>query len=415
MKNFSKFLIGGMALGSLAMVFAMPFGTKKVYAADITPPTGVMTVEGATLRGGVYYINSTDITLNIDVEDDLTAKENIKMIISSGEVSGTFAKDDANWEAYTPKKKWNLENYVGNNVIYLYLKDESNNISPNIVVDTGSTFTVTYSGLGENLPAPQEAEYGMPFNVAIQEPTYNGKYFMGWSLTEGGSVQWLSDGIIEPKYIYDNITLYAIYANEAPSLASQVQIGDYVDYPVYYENVATTSAGAYKSTYTGWRVLDVSGDNVKLISAGTPLQYNKVDNSSKAIEALTTNFLTTQYAGNGFSSYYINLEKAFGDKGAKYTESVRSVTKEELEKVVKKTLTYGDGVSSAGSLLHNSTYYWLASASDVAYLWFVHGGAGDLYYSTNTAYGVRPVVSLKSSVTTSGRSVSGVWQLDIRN
>ena len=80
MNKFSKLLFGGGAiLGSFALACAMP---NMAYAAsDITPPRGIITVEGATLRDGVYYTSSTSVTLNIDVEDDTTAKENIKMIM----------------------------------------------------------------------------------------------------------------------------------------------------------------------------------------------------------------------------------------------------------------------------------------------------------------------------------------------
>ena len=57
-------------------------------------------------------------------------------------------------------------------------------------------------------------------------------------------------------------------------LADKVEIGDYVNYPVYYDNVNG-------STLKGWRVIskniDLDGNpspgTVNLVSAGVPLTY----------------------------------------------------------------------------------------------------------------------------------------------
>jgi uncharacterized protein YjdB len=73
----------------------------------------------------------------------------------------------------------------------------------------------------------------------------------------------------------------------------ELKIGDYVNYPVEYTNVATwydSSTGAEKGNYprdefTGWRVLSKETDDqgnilyIKLISAGVPLSYYHYDNS----------------------------------------------------------------------------------------------------------------------------------------
>ena len=201
------------------------------------------------------------------------------------------------------------------------------------------------------------------------------------------------------------------------SLASQVQIGDYVDYPVYYDNVYTNNGNAnYKSTYTGWRVIDVSGDVVKLVSAGVPLTYYHGNNSANTVKALTENFLTTTYAGNkqgGIYTYYLSLESAFGGAAGPYTDSVRAMDKDDLDKVIGETTTNGFGIRRYGSLVFNDTFYWLATAYSGSGMCVVYGYYGSVFDSTNATYGVRPIVSLKSSVKTRGRNISGVWQLDI--
>ena len=43
-------------------------------------------------------------------------------------------------------------------------------------------------------------------------------------------------------------------------------------------------------------------------------------------------------------------------------------------------------------------WYWLASANASNFLWFVGGGRGDVDSYDRRALGVRPVVSLKSTV-----------------
>ena len=89
------------------------------------------------------------------------------------------------------------------------------------------------------------------------------------------------------------------------------------------------------------------------------------------------------------------------------------MTKDDLDKVIGETTTSGFGIKRYGSLVFNDTYYWLATAGSGSSMWFVGGSNGYVSSSTNATYGVRPIVSLKSSVKTRGRNISGVWQLDI--
>lgn len=405
MKKLKKNLC--IILISFLLIQGATFATTVDREVDVTPPKGILKVEGATLKDGVYYTSTTEIILNIEVSDDTTKPENIKMLISDTQIKGEIAVDDDNWETYTKTKNWTLKNLSEENIIYLYLKDEANNISPNIIVDTASNYTITYSGEGENFPEPKSAQFGMLFNVSIQEPTLEGKYFLGWSETKGGSVQWLSDGVIEPKYIKGDKTLYAIYADEAPLLASQVEIGDYVDYPVAYENIYTDGSSG-KSSYTGWRVLDISGDEVTIVTAGTPLLYYHGNKSTQSVTNLTTNFFSgEQYTNSGFNS--LNLKEAFDNV---FTENVEAMNKNDIDKIVGEVTTSAFELSRYGSLLHNNTQYWLASADNWVYLWYVRS-YGLVFSISNNSMGVRPKVSLVSNIRTTGRNISGVWKLEM--
>ena len=387
-KKLTTLILGGACL--------LTIGGAAFAATDIYPPEGTISIEGATYKDGVYYCSTTNVTLNIDAVDDQTPSGDIKMIVSNGPISGEIAVDDANWENFSTTKEWTLTNLSGENLIYLYLKDSANNVSPNIIADASSNFTVTYAGEGENLPLPKTAQYGVIFSVSMQEPTLEGKYFLGWSEAPNGSVQWLSDSIIEPRYIKGDKTLYAVYSDEAPLLADQVQIGDYVDYPVDYENVYTYKNGTQsKSTYTGWRVMNISGDEVSLISAGTPLLYYHGNNSAQSVKNLTTNFLSgDKYSGGEYTYDNIGLKGTVLSNifGNEYTKEVSSMTKNDLDTLVGEESSSGYGLARFGSLLDNGTYYWLATAYYSTYLWRVDGGGSYVYgHSTsyNTSYGVR--------------------------
>ena len=63
-------------------------------------------------------------------------------------------------------------------------------------------------------------------------------------------------------------------------------------------------------------------------------------------------------------------------------------------------------------LYKNDVNYWLASAYNTIYLWFVFGN-GYVYYDGSNEFGVRPVVSLKSNVKTSAMDTQGRWIIEI--
>ena len=74
-----------------------------------------------------------------------------------------------------------------------------------------------------------------------------------------------------------------------------------------------------------------------------------------------------------------------------YTTSVESIKKEEVEKIIDRQIINGLLVKDWGSILHNNTWYWLASAYNGSYLlWHVRGNYGTINTYYNTTYGVRP-------------------------
>ena len=127
-----------------------------------------------------------------------------------------------------------------------------------------------------------------------------------------------------------------------PLLADKVQIGDYVNYPVYYDNVNG-------STLKGWRVIskniDLDGNpspgTVNLVSAGVPLTYyHTYGNSSTSVENLTTKFLEIPFTDDQGCTYrktgflpYIALTEIFNTKYTKVSGEkvqVRAMKAEDI-------------------------------------------------------------------------------------
>lgn len=84
----------------------------------------------------------------------------------------------------------------------------------------------------------------------------------------------------------------------------KMHIGDYVNYPVYYNNVisnvnkwSSIENSVPADAYNGWRVLSINGTGnnqyIRLVSAGVPLNYYHASNSATSIENLTTRFFNT--------------------------------------------------------------------------------------------------------------------------
>ena len=223
-------------------------------------------------------------------------------------------------------------------------------------------------------------------------------------------------------------------------LSNEIQIGDYVNYPVEYENleVINASGTSYVSPLEGWRILSIEDDGtVNLISAGVPLTYyheHEQGYSKISVENLTTNFLTTEFTSDSGNTYresgfeeemaltqvFTNKYTSVKDDGI--TPNVRSITQEDIFSVKEDVL--GEiGVTELieGEFLDDALYeylfeinnwYWIASEHSEKYLWAVNqsGGVGN---AANLSLGIRPVVSLKPQVIFTGRDENGAWNISL--
>ena len=177
-------------------------------------------------------------------------------------------------------------------------------------------------------------------------------------------------------------------------LADKVEIGDYVNYPVYYDNVNG-------STLKGWRVIskniDLDGNpspgTVNLVSAGVPLTYHHANSTNESVENLTTNFLETPFMTSTVRTYrktgflpYVSLTKTFKNK---YTNvsgekiQVRAMKAEDIYRVTGLTEMQTGGTMNLNDIKYNKLFsngftYYLASAYDFNYLWYVYDN-GNVY------------------------------------
>ena len=203
-------------------------------------------------------------------------------------------------------------------------------------------------------------------------------------------------------------------------------IGDYVNYPVYYNNVKSAFGNGVGYTpanyYQGWRVLSIENINgekyIKLVSDGIPLTFFRTKTYATystttdiAIENLTTKFFQTPISTSTHNSFHlcgfktssngsvvtnINSVKAlfaneftqtYGTTGATYTDDslgqtftnlaakgdpmVMSITKDDLDKLAGYEIANNGDVTSLEHIdlvMITSTSssfqvdYWLATS-----------------------------------------------------
>lgn len=449
-----------MTGGALALIsgsaFAFPESlTKTYYENDVTPPWGRIAITGATEVNNVNYVDRQQVEVQIYAADDMCKDNEIEYYLSTSEISDTTKITD--WKTYSTGLKVNvtLPSTTSLNKIYAVFKDYNGNTS---LIYSGSSLeqTVTYDANASDATMAtglaSKRTYGAPFVVTNQSPKREGYFFKGWALSASSTTPNFYAGDVIPADMSigtdSSVTLYAIWTTSTeglPKLADVVKVGDYVNYPVYYDNVNG-------STYKGWRVIskdvDIDGNEaigtVNLVSAGVPLTYYN-NSSSTSVDNLAIKFLTTSFHASNSNTYrktgfnpYQTLTQIFTNKytatyandtqvtyptystytvtGTKTagTLKVRAMTLEDIKSSSGLT-SISSGTSLTGAqyqqLYDVGVYYWLASADNSSNLWCVNNGR--VYYSSSSEFGVRPVVSLKSEVKSNGTDMIGAWNIEL--
>lgn len=456
-----------MTGGALALIsgsaFAFPESTTKTYYEnDVTPPWGRIVITGATEVNNVNYVDRQQVEVQIYAADDMCKDNEIQYYLSTSEISDTTKITD--WKDYSTGLKVNvtLPSTTSLNKIYAVFKDLNGNTS---LIFSGSNLeqTITYNANASDATMAtglaSKRTYGAPFVVTTQSPKRDGYFFKGWGISASATTPNFYAGDVIPADMSigtdSAATLYAIWTTsvgDLPKLADVVKVGDYVNYPVYYDNVRDSYS--YKSNYKGWRVIskdiDIDGNEaigtVNLVSAGMPLTFYS-EYSTTSVEYLAIKFLTTSFHASNSYAYrktgfnpYQTLTQIFTNKYTATYANDTSVTYPiystdtvtgtkpagtlKVRAMTLKDIQTATGLSSIsnGTYLTNAKYqnlfevdacYWLASARSARYLWYVNYSGGAYNNIDNCEQGVRPVVSLKPDVKSNGTDMIGAWNIEI--
>ena len=448
-----------MTGGALALIsgsaFAFPESTiKTYYENDVTPPWGRIVITGATEVSNVNYVDRQQVEVQIYAADDMCKDNEIQYYLSTSEISDTTKITD--WKDYSTGLKVNvtLPSTTSTNKISIVFKDLNGNTS--LIYKGGQTVTYDPNASDATLTTGLASvrNYGAPFVVTSQSPKRDGYFFKGWGLTASDTTPSYYAGDVIPADVSigtdSEVTLYAIWTTnngELPKLADVAKIGDYVNYPVYYDNV-----GGNK--YKGWRVIskdvDIDGNEaigtVNLVSAGLPLSYYHYYSSKDSVENLAIQFLTTSfhesngdtYRKTGFNPYQTLIQIFTNKYTATYekdtsvtypTYSTYTATGTKVAGTLKvRAMTVQDVKLSTGlsfipvgtsfmdakyqQLYYINSSYSFASGAGSDTLWMIHAGSLERTGSGGEIY-VRPVVSLKPDVKTNGTDMIGAWNIEI--
>ena len=437
-KTSFKFILAITCL-LITMFSTISLATGSQATLDVTPPRGKLEIQNMTQIDNINYVDTANVTFEVTAFDDICEPTEIKYYYSLSPISNTA--EVTTWYDYTPGVTHDitLTNPSGTNTIYAVFKDNVGNTS-RIYSGADLTYTIQYNKNADDAvmftsTVATTAYYGMPFMVTMQTPTRDGYYFAGWSTSPDATEVNFKKGEIIPADTFvgggKTINLYAVWAqstNGAVLLADVVEIGDYVNYPVVYDNVNGAK-------YNGWRVLSKNVDldgvdspgTVNLVSAGCPLTFKPASGTNSATK-LTNDFLSLEFNDAGTDTYYKtgflygdlkdtfrNKFTALKDDGT--TPKVRGMNKEDIFRITGHTaMATGTTMKLSDAkweqLFANGAYYYLASAYSYVYLWNVsNSGNGD--NGRSLEYGVRPVVSLKSTVIATGTDAVGVWNIEV--
>ena len=231
----------------------------------------------------------------------------------------------------------------------------------------------------------------------------------------------------------------------------KMHIGDYINYEVDYSNMFADRYGASgsptKDKYAGkWRVLNVSGNNIEIISAGIPIKYMFTTGTSAntAVVYLSKQFfdiylnkdqtpLRGQFTCHGFKNsngVVVNIDNNNTElinlfNNAKGTapsgNKVRALQKQDIDRSTGQSgnydySSYYNGLFKPESLGSECTPCWLANAGVTdGQLVCISKNGSSVSEGANVSMGLRLVVTLDSnnSYTKSSTNINETQAWDI--
>ena len=403
--------------------------TIEIIDIDIIPPKGVISIINGTMQNGTITVKSTEIKIGVTATDNVSKADQIKIYVVLDQVPDTEKIPDSSWENYTDgyTKILTASSGAKNAIVYVVLKDAMGNTNT-IFKGTNTSYKLKYDANGgTNAPAEETAYFGMPYKVTLKKPNYEGKYFLGWSTNKNANVASYLQNDTIPANIFagtsSTVTLYAIWTDnieKLPLLTDRAKIGDYINYPVSYENKGFQYY-TNNSKLTGWRVIskdiDINGTasegTINIITAGIPLAENYSIGGKDFLFNDFTNGMMYKACGfinNNLSSIFKNKYTVMNNN----KPALRSVNLTDIESVTGISgiaLNTSLADEKYNSLLNVGSLYELATKYNSISLYNVTK-AGVLSKGEAKA-GVRPVVELKNVVRTDGIDETGAWDIKI--
>ena len=405
--------------------------TIEIIDIDIIPPKGVISIINGTMQNSTITVKSTEIKIGVTATDNVSKADQIKIYVVLDQVPDTEKIPDSSWENYTDgyTKILTASSGAKNAIVYVVLKDAMGNTNT-IFKGTNTSYKLKYDANGgTNAPAEETAYFGMPYKVTHKKPNYEGKYFLGWSTNKNANVASYLQNDTIPANIFAGtssaVTLYAIWTDsieKLPLLTDRAKVGDYINYPVSYENKSISKYYTNTSKLTGWRVInkdiDINGNSsngtVNIISAGIPLAEHYANGSGK--EFLFNDFINgSNYQAYGFINN--NLSSIFKNKYTVINNNIPAVRSVNLTDIESVTGISGIALNTSladekyNSLLNVGSLYELATKYNSTSLYNVTKAG--LLSKGEAKAGVRPVVELKNVVRTDGMDETGAWDIKI--
>ena len=374
---------------------------------------------GGTIEGEAFPVTATvdgksftvDVNGNVELAGSKPQMTEAK-IVASADGTGTEVSDaQAEGTELYISFKASLENGTITSVTCDKGTVENKNGLYVIKVTQNGTYTFTITGTGENGEVTTTA--------TVQVKKYASKVKVG-DFVNYSAGNWTAADMTKIKNSGAKIA-----ANNSTSLPNKnFEFGGFTEgsskdgnatpYNSSYAYVTDKSTG---SAVTGWRVFDVDGDNVTLISAGCPEDYYHSGNTNYAYISeyiLSGNTNTSASSDLGLGSTYTARDWSMyenSDYGSGITAT--ALTKTRLDQWYNKNYNltsanvYDDNTfqkiygTNNESLIDNYSYYWLASAYSSIGVCNVYPNSRYVFSNGYYAFGVRVLVSLPSGISTS--------------
>lgn len=200
------------------------------------------------------------------------------------------------------------------------------------------------------------------------------------------------------------IAVGGIYILNSKSTYKNLKVGDYIDYKLDYENVK--EYGEILTNYKGWRIIEIKNNRIKIISAGTPCNYELFEGKSDiAINDLTNNFENATFEladGSLKKGSYFKNEFANKISTLTFKEFSQIVCGKDSYDIAKYKINeiYTKYNENMKGLIDNGTWYFLASyfVEDDTCLMSVSYNGIDIQGHYIGKTGVRPVIELKENI-----------------